>query len=948
MNIEAVKTFYDLLGHKKQTEIRTNSVYGFVGQLVSNPEIFQEIESIIQKNNLILYNGTFKPYKKYHITLKAPNLSENILPFESSESIQEATITGLSIFSDKLVYLLDNKKHITIAEGDKQKVIEILNSNKYEFEKLIGKKVLFLKPEFIFANPSKNQSRSYFVSSEEEFVSKVQELNGKYNLYAGLNERIENGTEAKDVLSVKRIFIDIDCKIKPANQEDLKEAERITDDIILVIEKQTDLRPTKIFSGNGYQLVYCIPEIVITDENRGEINSKIQQFLKDLMNKYNSNDKVKLDNVGDLPRIIRITGTMNIKGNKTSEFIEIHTEENQKLRDYILNLKQESSFKVGELETSLAEILEKDERVKNLFNADPEAIGKYPSRSEAEQSLVCHLIGLGLDKEQIFKIMASCRIGKWQEANIRYKILTFEKALKVITDKKRNVILTEKNPFKKLHYSTEHLCHFDKLNSILGLYGRHYLPIKKARWYQLLGGALQKKIILGEKYTDTRINCIYPLPTEQGKNDLIYLFKKVLSQVNMTIEEPISYHPEQLIGKVIEVMEDNPDGRPRKIKVKKENRGYFDSDFIEIDEANILIFNKDEQTQQAREYISKALNPIDRNEVVKKLVGDLPNERVQYCPKCTITAYFQPSKKIEENFFLQGFGRRFLIPVGNVEPFLNYGNEGDFKRKISPSEISKQKCVGDLAKYLTNVKQSMKDREFVFTPEAIEKINFYHQYLIAEGQIHSEKISNLTKLIKWTIQDYLIRMSCILASSFYTNVVDAKFVALAYMDLVELLQNTFDFIKEQVYGNFDYGTGWQGANYKEKNCLEYLYDKKAFSSETSEVSIGEFITYLEEIYKVKETRARQILATFRKKGYVDSKQTDKNETKIWLTFIPQTENLVFEGDKGCKGYNIYESVFSGINGILDGLSALSPLSAINGIPVEKVDFSELNEVFDNG
>src|SRR3989344_242288 len=44
----------------------------------------------------------------------------------------------------------------------------------------------------------------YFVSSQEDFIKKIQGLNEKYNVYAGLNERIDRGTEAKDVISVKR------------------------------------------------------------------------------------------------------------------------------------------------------------------------------------------------------------------------------------------------------------------------------------------------------------------------------------------------------------------------------------------------------------------------------------------------------------------------------------------------------------------------------------------------------------------------------------------------------------------------------------------------------------------------------------------------------------------------------------------------------------------------
>src|SRR3989344_559352 len=774
----------------------------------------------------------------------------------------------------------------------------------------------------------------YFVSSQEDFIKKIQGLNEKYNVYAGLNERIDRGTEAKDVISVKRIFVDIDCITKPASAEDIKEAEKVTDKIIFAIEKQTGSRTTKIYSGNGYQLVYRIPEIELTEANREEVQAQVQQFLKDLIKKY-SNDKVKLDNVGDLPRIIRITGTTNIKGGKTSKFVEICKEENSKLRDYILSLKPETTLnnikikntEKKEIDISLKEIIDKDERVKKLFEGD---ISGKPSRSEAEESLVCHLVGLGLDKEQIFKVMASCKIGKWQEANIQYKNLTFEKASKIITDKKRNVVLVQRNPFKKLHYATQHLPYFNNVNVLLGLYGRHYLPIKKARWYQLVGGVLQMNITLGEKYTDTRINCLYPLPTEQGKNDLIYFAKNILKKMNFVIEEPLSYHPEQLVGKVIEVMIDNPNGsKPKKIKIKQENRGYFDADFIEIDEANPLIFSKDEQHKQAREYISKALNPIGRNEVIKKLVDDLPTERVQYFPKCTITSYFQPSRKIEEELFLQGFLRPFIIPVGDIEPFLNYGNEEDFKRKLSPPEISKEACEQELINFLNTIKKNLKNQKFVFTSEAIDKINFYHQYLLAEGQIHSEKISNLSKLIKWSLQDYLIKMSCVLAGSYNQFVVTENFVVLAYMDLVELLQSTFDFIEKQVYGNFDYGTGWQGANYKERLCLEYLYEKKCFSPENSSVSIADFILYICEIYKIKETRARQILGKFKEKNYVDTKQTGQDTTRVWLTFLPQTDNKLFQGDKGVKGYNLYESVFYGLNSILAGVSSLSPLSPSN-------------------
>src|SRR3989344_4805549 len=193
--------------------------------------------------------------------------------------------------------------------------------------------------------------KHFFVSSEEEFISKVKEFNGKYNLYAGLNERKDRGTVAKDVISIKRFFIDIDCKIKPSSEEDLIECKRVTDEIIKDIFEKTNQKPTIIFSGNGYQLIYYIPVIEIDDNNRDEINDKIQSYSKELIKKF-SNDKIKLDNVGDLPRIIRITGTTNIKGGKLSKFVEINKDDNKLLEDYILYLKKKAGKENKSLDTN--------------------------------------------------------------------------------------------------------------------------------------------------------------------------------------------------------------------------------------------------------------------------------------------------------------------------------------------------------------------------------------------------------------------------------------------------------------------------------------------------------------------------------------------------------------------------------------------------------------------
>ncbi len=341
--------------------------------------------------------------------------------------------------------------------------------------------------------------KNFFVSSKEDFVKIVQELNGKYNLYAGLNERIENGTLAKDVISVKRLFVDIDCIKKPASQEDLKEAERITDLIISDIEKQTGLKTIKIYSGNGYQLVYSIPEIEINEFNRKEVEGKIQQFLKDLIKKY-SNDIVKLDNVGDLPRIIRITGTTNIKGGKVSEFIETCIEENSKLKDYILSLKPET------IDSSV----NKEEKIKTIMPGKEKK--KDNSRSGKEMKELCKLIFKRLSKEEVFAEMDI--FAKWSSALEQYKEKSYRKAIDWVESQKKKEGVNKKDSWIKYLLEQE-----KPEYKSLGV-GLHTIEGKEILYYgtKIYNGTYGMDSIIT---SDRRIivNSFNP-KTEQGKNEI--------------------------------------------------------------------------------------------------------------------------------------------------------------------------------------------------------------------------------------------------------------------------------------------------------------------------------------------------------------------------------------------------------------------------------------------
>ncbi len=298
-------------------------------------------------------------------------------------------------------------------------------------------------------NPQTKQVRSIHFSTEAELLKHCKELEKKFNLYLGVNERKKNGTEAKDIIAVKIIPIDIDCVNKPSTQEDIIEANLVCTQIMSDAVEKGYKKPSCNFSGNGYQLMFHIPEIKITDENRKDVEEKIQEFQKRLIKRY-SNEKVRLDNVGDLPRIMRMPGTYNLKSKTFSKTISGEYEEDPRLSEDILDIRVSEVVMIGSLSPELKEKIKDNKKIQELLE------GKHnkASRSEAELSLLCHLVRIGLDQEQIFKVMASGKLGKWQTSNLSYRNLSYKKAIELITKEKTpdaSSIFTKKEQANVFH-----------------------------------------------------------------------------------------------------------------------------------------------------------------------------------------------------------------------------------------------------------------------------------------------------------------------------------------------------------------------------------------------------------------------------------------------------------------------------------------------------------------
>lgn len=298
----------------------------------------------------------------------------------------------------------------------------------------------------------KKPPQSIFVSSEDEFVKVCAEFDGKYNIYVGINERKSKGTDQKDVITVSTIVIDID-PIRPkglekqaSREEELNDALITSSQIVQDCHDKTEFKPPSVaLSGNGVHLWFKIPLIEISDENRNDVEQKIKKFIQALQKKYNNN-KIKIDQIGDLPRIIKVIGTKSIKGTPTTErphrdthWLTCNPEFDEELKKEILSIQLKESLIRNYVEPTKKTLQQIrgifcSKKLQRLFDGDIEG---YVSRSEAEMAIVCKLVEEEVPKEQVLEIMQSCRIGKWNEAHEQYRERTYNKAVSFVSENKK-------------------------------------------------------------------------------------------------------------------------------------------------------------------------------------------------------------------------------------------------------------------------------------------------------------------------------------------------------------------------------------------------------------------------------------------------------------------------------------------------------------------------------
>ena len=174
-----------------------------------------------------------------------------------------------------------------------------------------------------------------FFDDEEAFVSECVRTNAAGNVYVGIQPRprrllelapnavrpLKSGAGRKDIEVITATVIDLD-PVRP------KDAASTDDELAVAVEAAVAgaawaeragvARPARMMSGNGAQLWFAVPPIALDDENREAVQASLKAFEAELRAQVES-DRIKVDSIHDLPRIIKVVGTVSHKGEPTDE-----------------------------------------------------------------------------------------------------------------------------------------------------------------------------------------------------------------------------------------------------------------------------------------------------------------------------------------------------------------------------------------------------------------------------------------------------------------------------------------------------------------------------------------------------------------------------------------------------------------------------------------------------
>lgn len=176
-----------------------------------------------------------------------------------------------------------------------------------------------------------------------------------------------------------------------------------------------------------------------------------------------------------------------------------------------------------------------------------------------------------------------------------------------------------------------------------------YEHVKRAISHHIIGAALKSIISFDNVYTDSRTNLMIAIESGRGKREIERTIRLFADETQLRFDKPASRHPEQLIGQVRSIKNDDGEWVPRL------EPGYLDLDLLSLNEGYGEV--NDPTQRPFRAVLSTALDPIGHNEIVKKRLKD--KQALRYIPHVSVSIMLQP-QPIFGDVWYSGFPRRFL------------------------------------------------------------------------------------------------------------------------------------------------------------------------------------------------------------------------------------------------------------------------------------------------
>jgi len=265
------------------------------------------------------------------------------------------------------------------------------------------------------------QVKQEFVQSEEEFIRVLKNWNGKRQCYAGLNPRKTKGGKMEHVARVTAILFDVDSdhpKNQPASDDELLKAEHRMKSLKEWIRLCGYSQPLVAMSGNGFHVIH-------------KVNIEIDDDTQSQLERYHHEAADDLDSMFDIPRIVKVPGTLSIKGvsseerphrlsyivDKGSETADtalgrhirsIEVDKTDPLP--VVNAEQESKMTdtfENERGQTLAYLRRQDNRLDKLLTT--EVPTGYPSASEADMATLSMLLTRGYNDNESVTILRCFR-----------------------------------------------------------------------------------------------------------------------------------------------------------------------------------------------------------------------------------------------------------------------------------------------------------------------------------------------------------------------------------------------------------------------------------------------------------------------------------------------------------------------------------------------------------